>query len=185
MLRGLSAGMRAGWLAAALAACACAARADGSLETAIKASYLYKLPPFVTWPAAVAGAPSDPFVICVVGEDPFGSVLDRAIAGQRVGPRPIIARRLPRASRSTGCQIMFIGGSAQQSVGDALSAMRGAPVLTVTDGPGPAGVINFVVDGGRVRFRIDDALAATDGLTISSKLLSLAVSVKPRAKVAP
>jgi hypothetical protein len=37
-----------------------------------------------------------------------------------------------------------------------------------------------VIHDNRVRFEIDDAAAARNGLTISSKLLGLALSVKPR-----
>jgi hypothetical protein len=56
-------------------------------------------------------------------------------------------------------------------------------VLTVTDSARdePArGIINFLIQNNRVRFEIDNGAAAESGLTISSKLLSLAVSVKPR-----
>jgi hypothetical protein len=57
------------------------------------------------------------------------------------------------------------------------------PLLVVTSqaAEGHKGIINFVIRDDRVRFEIDDAEAARRGLTISSKLLSLAVSVKPRA----
>ena len=61
--------------------------------------------------------------------------------------------------------------------------MRGSDVLTVTDGQadsGDVGIINFVVRDSRVRFDIDDAAAASAGLTISSRLLNLALHVKPR-----
>jgi len=57
-----------------------------------------------------------------------------------------------------------------------------APVLTVTDSIDALdakGMINFVVADNRVRFEIDDAAARRSGLVISSKLLSLALSVRP------
>jgi hypothetical protein len=116
----------------------------------------------------------------VVGADPFGDILDRVVAGQRVEGRPIIVRRMARALATSGCQIMFVGGSGAQSVESMLRVMHGAPVLTVTDGPAATGVISFAVEGGRVRFLVDDQQASEDGLSISSKLLALALSVKPR-----
>jgi hypothetical protein len=171
---------RAAQIAALLLAVLCpppVARAQDSLEAAVKATYLYKFAPFVTWPAPGA----DPsFAICVVGSDPFGALLDRAVAGQRVDQRPIIVHRLPVAAHDSACEIAFVGGSRSQSVADALRVLHGAPVLTVTDGPSTPGVIAFVIDQGRVRFRIDDEAAAENDLVISSKLLSLAVSVSPR-----
>ena len=155
----------------------------GSLEYPVKATYLYKFAPFVTWPDSAFNAPNSPFVICVLGEDPFGPVLDQAVSTQRIGARALVIRRLERVDRGSGCQILYLGVSRGQSESDALAAVRGAPVLTVTDAARsePQGVIHFVVQDNRVRFQIDDQAAAQNGLTISSKLLSLAVSVRPRA----
>jgi len=56
-------------------------------------------------------------------------------------------------------------------------------VLTVTDGAGPPGargIIHFTLKDRRVRFVIDEAQAAERGLSISSRLLALAVSVRQR-----
>jgi hypothetical protein len=166
---------------AATAALAAPARAGGpSLETAIKATYLYKFAPFIEWPEAGA-APGGPFVLCVVGSDPFGALLDRAVAGQSVDTRPIVVKRLDSASaqKAAGCQIMYLGGSPAQSVADAVKAIRGAPVLTVAEGQGAGAVIGFVVRDQRVRFVIDIHAAAENNLKISSKLLSLALEVQP------
>jgi hypothetical protein len=152
--------------------------AQSSLELAVKASYLAKFAPFVEWPATAPASPK--FAICVVGRDPFGPLIDRAVAGQSLGGKPLMIERLKVADPQAPCRIAFIGGSRQQPVKDAVRVLKGAPVLTVTDGSDAAGVIEFVVSGGRVRFRVDDGIAADDGLTISSKLLSLALSVTPR-----
>ncbi len=151
----------------------------GSLERAVKATYLYKFAAFVEWPKTVFRSPESPFILCVAGEDPFGPVLDEAVAGQRVSGRAIAVRRMPVAARDSGCDILFAAGSPAQSVAAALAAVRGTPVLTVTnsEGAGEArGIINFVIEDGHVRFEIDSAAATVNGLVISSKLLSLAVS---------
>jgi hypothetical protein len=171
-------------LALALTGLAGMARADG-LETAIKATYLYKFAPFVEWPDSAFAGPTSPFALCIVGADPFGSVLDRAVQGQHVGERPIVVRRLDTAQRAVGCQVVYLAGSPGQSVAEALKALRGAPVLTVADGRAAGAMINFELRDQRVRFEIDDAAAADAGLNISSKLLSLAVEVQRRNGKAP
>jgi YfiR/HmsC-like len=165
-------------LALALIAWPSAAAAD-SLETAVKATYLYKFAPFVTWPGG-----GQSFTICVVGPDPFGPVLDRAVAGQQANGRAIVVRRLAQADRAQACDIVYLGGT-EDGVREALRRLHGAPVLTVTDSGAAPGVIDFVIDQGRVRFRIDDEAAAENGLVISSKLLGLAVSVNPRRGARP
>jgi hypothetical protein len=83
------------------------------------------------------------------------------------------------------CQIAYLGGSRAQPVKEALRVLRGAPVLTVTDGPAAPGVVDFAIADSRVRFRIDEATATDDGLTISSKLLGLALSVTQRQVSGP
>ena len=159
-----------------------AAKADEPLELAVKATYLYKLAPFVTWPASAWADQGAPLVICIQGKDPFGPLVDRAIAGQRVAGRPVAVKRLPRIDGASGCQIAYIGGSDVQPEAVALKEIGRAPVLTVTDeahGPGVAAAdVHLVLSEGRVRFMIDNAQAQQQGLAISSKLLALAVRVK-------
>jgi len=148
---------------------------------AVKAAYLARLAPFVYWPTSLFAQPTDPLVLCVQGDDPFGGRLDQLTAGEGVGSHPIIVRRLPRLDADSGCQIAFLGGSAAQSQAAALRLLEGQPVLTVTDADaegGAKGMVRFVLMDGRVRFVIDASRASQSGLGISSKLLALAVDVK-------
>jgi len=154
-----------------------AARAGESLESGIKATYLYKFAPFVDWPAGAFASPDAPVTICVAGSDPFGPSLDQVAGRERVGGRGIAVKHLASVGSGSGCHIAYLGGSAEQPVGQSLAALRGQPVLTVTDGAesGAHGIISFIVVDGRVRFQIDNAMAEENHIVISSKLLSLAV----------
>jgi len=149
-----------------------------SLEYAIKAAYLYKLAAFVNWSA------SSPLRICVIGDDPFKTVLDQAVNGVSVAGRPVQISRYDAAQPTMACQIAYVAGSSAQSRADALKALKGAPVLTVTDqgsDSDPAseeGVVNFVLTDNRVRFDIDQHQAVEDHLALSGKLLSLAIEVR-------
>ncbi|GAA0240461.1 YfiR family protein [Rhodanobacter caeni] len=152
-----------------------------SLEYAVKATYLYKLAPFVNWPAQEFATPDAPFRICVVGDDPFGDFLENAVAGRRFGNHPFEVRRLDTLTPDANCQIAFLGHVPSQGVAQALEAVKGRSVLTVLDSnvPDRGGIIQFVIAQGRVRFEIDTAAAARNHLTISSKLLNLALVVRP------
>jgi hypothetical protein len=158
------------------------AHAQDNDEASARAAFLVKLAPFVDWPARPSA--TDPFVICVVGKDPFGVVLDRAIVGQSAAGRPIVTKRLVRVERDAGCQIMYLGGSPAQTARDALAAVHAMPVLTVTAGGRAPGIVDLAPGTDPIRFRIDDRAAAESGLKISSKLLGLAVSVRPRVNPA-
>ena len=149
-------------------------------ETAVKAAFLPRFARYVTWPAAAAPKNSDPFVLCVIGDDPFGGALEQAARSQSIDGRRITVRHLDSAAGADGCQVAFLGGTGRQPVGQLLAALGRKPVLTVTDARdgGQRGLIHFSIVGGRVRFFIDQAGAERRGLTISSRLLALAVGVR-------
>lgn len=156
-----------------------AAGAAGSLEAPVKATYLYKFVPFVEWPAAAFTSPTQPVVLCVLSDDRFGAVLDQAVRGQKIGARSIAVRRLTRAEKATGCHVLYLSAPRAPAAAATLQSAHGAPVLTVTDqADGAGGIVNFVLRDNRVRFTIDSRAAAEHGLTISSKLLSLALDAR-------
>ncbi|HKT76606.1 MAG TPA: YfiR family protein [Sphingobium sp.] len=175
---------RRGWarlgllLAGALIAQPGEATPSTALEQAVKASFLFKFAPFVEWPPTAFSAGDKAFLICVAGEDPFGSVLDDVVRGQRMANRPVRVRRLGPTGSPTGCHMLFAGRSAESAYAP-FAPLAGQPVLTVSDrNGGPTGaMIQFVMQAGRVRFQIDDGAARACKLKISSKLLALAVAV--------
>lgn len=154
------------------------AQQDISLEYAVKATYLYKLAPFVNWPPNTFTSPDAPFDICVLGRDPFGHFLEKAVAGRRLGTHPFKVLRFDAMGAGDDCQIVFIHYPRSEQVRAALHALDGKPVLTVTDsedGGHSGSIVQFVIRRGHVRFEIDNAAAARNHLAVSSKLLGLAV----------
>ncbi|MBV8685207.1 MAG: YfiR family protein [Alphaproteobacteria bacterium] len=165
-------------LLAALALGAPAARAQPS-DLAVKAAFLPKFAGYVGWPGG-GGGPRAPLVLCVIGGDPFGRMIDEAVRGQQVDGRPIAVRRLAGTEGAESCQLAFVQGANPRATQQMLAALRGRPILTVTDSrAGPArGMIFFVVEGGRVRFHIDQVQAQQSGLTLNARLLAIALSVR-------
>jgi hypothetical protein len=158
--------------------------ADASLEYAVKAAYLPKFSPFITWPEGSFASATAPVNICLLGADPFGGKLDQEAGALKAGERPVVVRHLAEPDPEASCQLLFMGaGDDPALVEGTLDAMKGRPVVTVTDsGLKAHGVISFVIDANHVRFDIDDAAAMQDGLTISSKLLGLAHAVRQRSQ---
>lgn len=175
---------RAGWVAFIMCLIllpGVSLRAD-PLEYAVKAAYLTKFGIYVEWPEATFSSPESPINLCIVGEDPFGPALDKAASNQHIGARAIAIRRLKTVTHESGCQILYIGSADTAYVEKAIEAIRGGAVLTVTDVDSAMtmGVINFVIQNNRVRFNVDETAAAQNDLTLSAKLLSLALNVKAR-----
>lgn len=159
------------------------ALATDSLEYAVKAAFIYKFAPYVEWPASSFSSSTSPLVVCVVGDDPVSAILDQAVVGQQVNSHPIIVRHLQTAEKASDCEIAYVASADEQIVASSLASMRSAPILTVTDAdrtPDAVGIIGFTIRDHHVRFNIDDSTAEGAGLIISSKLLSLANSVKAR-----
>lgn len=147
------------------------------LALEIKATFLVKFGAYVGWPPAIL-ADGAPLTICTVGATGMDDLVDAAAQGQNMGGHAVQVRHLATIDRNSGCEIALLGA------GVAADALRGAPVLTVTDGAPAAqrGMIDFRIVDGHVRFSIDQATATASGLTISSKLLQIALSVRQGAR---
>lgn len=162
-------------LAGVVVGCMNVGLAQPAPERAAMAAFLLQLPAFFEWPDSAFGSSADPFRLCVVGEDPFGAMLEGRPEAQVVGKRALIIEREKAISPGEHCQVMYIGGEAD-FVAQSLAAVSGTPVLTVTDAQtGDKGIVNFVAAQDRVRLQVDQQAARRNHLNVSSKLLDLAV----------
>jgi len=154
--------------------------APSPTEYEIKAAFLYNFARFVEWPPESGHDPGAPFVIAILGHDPFGPVLDETVAGKAVGGRPIEVRRVSRVEEAREAQIVFVAPSERPNMAAILKAVGRPGVLTVGDTDGFAsqgGAINFTLQARRVRFEINPAAAEQARLKMSSQLLKLATLV--------
>lgn len=158
---------------------ATAAHAQPS-EAAVKAAFLPRFARYVTWPPTSTPKAGESFILCVIGDDRFGRLLDDAVRAQSIEGRSVTVRRLQDGANAGACHVAFVAGTKQQPVGQLLAAIGRRPILTVTDASngGQRGMIHFSIQSGRVRFFIDQGAAQQRGLNISSRLLALAVGVK-------
>jgi hypothetical protein len=151
--------------------------ADEPPEYQVKAVFIFNFSHFVEWPAQSLGAPGDPFVIGVLGSDPFGARLDEAVRNERIEAHPLVVRRFRTANELSACQILFIDRSEAARLGTILAALGHRPVLTVSEIGAAAqdgAIIQFAMESNRIRLRINVESARLAGLMISSKLLRLA-----------
>lgn len=148
----------------------------------MQATYLPKFARYVDWPATRQLAPGRPFQLCVIGEDPYGHLLDSAAAAEQIDGHGVEVLRLPDDRGADACHLAFVQGREPADTGRLLLALRTQPILTITAAGAGAqrGMINFATISGRVRFFINEAEAHQRGLTISSRLLALAAGVTQR-----
>lgn len=156
-------------------------------EYEVKAAYLLNFGKFIKEPAAPTSPETNKFTICVMGDDPFGQVLDSTVRGEKIGGKPVAARRIKRAQDTAGCQVLFISRSEEKQVRKILPSLNKAGVLTVSDMPGfldRDGMIQFTLMENRVRFEVNLDAVQGAGITLSSELLKVASSVKGKNREA-
>jgi hypothetical protein len=149
-------------------------------EYEVKAAYLYNFSRFVQWPVAAA-AKGDSFPICVIGQDPFGRILDAALAGETVDNKTVVAKRVAKPQEAVNCRVLYVSLSEDSRLKEILAALDKSGVLTVSDIPDfsqRGGMIEFVTVAKRVRFAVNLTSAEEAGLMLSSDLLKVAVTVR-------
>jgi hypothetical protein len=149
-------------------------------EYQLKAVFLFNFAQFVDWPPAAFPDPQTPLVICVLGEDQFGSNLDETVRGEKVNDRPLVVERYRRLDDIRTCHILFVSRSENDHLMQIVSALQGRNILTVSDAAGFAlhgGMVQFVTDKNKIRLDINLDAAKAASLTISSKLLRPATIV--------
>lgn len=147
-------------------------------EYKLKAAFIFHFSQFVDWPSNCFANNKAPFVIGVLGKNPFGAELEQTIHGKLVGSRPLAVVEFASLAEATNnCHILFISSSEEPKLPEIVSGLNGLNILTVSevDNFGEAGgMIHFVREGTKIRFRVNEGAAVRSGLKISAKLLSLA-----------
>jgi len=149
-------------------------------ESTVKAAFLYKFAGYVQWPDAPTGAAATPIMIGVVGASDFAQELSQITQGRTVSDRPINVRRLADGDSIEDLHILFIAQEEKARLQDLLAAVRGRPILTVTESEGAlsdGSIINFTVDEQRVRFEVSLYAAQLSQLRLNSRLLAVARQV--------
>lgn len=152
-------------------------------ESEIKTAYLYNFALFTKWPTAAFETPNSPFIIAILGDDPFESDLEKGLARANVGSRSIEIRRVPSGGSPPKCHLLYISNSEKARVDEILDEVKGKPVLTVAE------IDPFCRIGGSIRFmrgnktivlRINPKRAESQGLKISSDLLAIAEIIEEK-----
>jgi hypothetical protein len=158
-----------------------AAQQPKASEIEVKAAYLYNFGRFVQWSPAAAASKGNSFPICVFGQDPFGAVLDTTLSGESIDGKAVVAKRVSKAQDALDCRVLYISASEDSRLKEILVGLDKAGVLTVSDIPQfsqRGGMIQFVVVANKIRFEVNLMSAQEAGLTLSSDLLKVAVTVR-------
>ena len=146
-------------------------------EYALKAVFLYNFVRFIDWPDSAFNTRNAPLVIGIVGEDPFGFMLNEAIAGENYHGRPIQIEHFAGSRDIRRCHLLFVNQSNADQIPQILQAVAGKNVVTVGETNyflDQGGMIALTAEQNRVRLRINSAALRNARLNVSSKLLQVA-----------
>lgn len=154
----------------------CLAGNPAQEEFQVKAAFLYNFARFTSWPSSDSGS----FRLCILGSDPFNGFID-SLHDKPVHDQPLVIARIKEVSEAEHCQLLFISKSLSEQVDEIITALGRRPALTVSDMDnfiGRGGIIGFLMVDNKIRFEINITESSRAGLSISSRLLTLATTVK-------
>ncbi len=156
-----------------------ALHAQQTSEDRLRAAFLYQLAQYITWPQT---APSkEPFRICVYGYTGFSSTLESAVGGKRIDNRPVRVLNLKRPDEIAQCQMVYLGFDDRREIAEFVGRWSYPRVLMVGESEGFAelgGMVNLVLDAGRVNFEVNLAATRRAGVSLRSQLLRFAKLVQ-------
>ena len=151
-----------------------------NIEYHVKAGFLGNFAKFVRWPAAFLPKSDRPYVLGILGDDPFGSVIDQAIDGFTIGGKSVVIKRFSDRTLLEFCHILFISRSQKAHLDDIFANLEGVSTLTVSEMDEfckKGGMINFIFVESNIRFEVNPDAARKAQLKLSSNLLSLAKAI--------
>ncbi|HVZ80247.1 MAG TPA: YfiR family protein [bacterium] len=147
----------------------------------LEAAYLVHFLEFVGWPESAFADPKSPYVIGVLGEDPFGEKLSRLTSGRLFNGRTVIIKKFGGYDPEEGddlraCHVLFVAGSEKDRLPIILKILRRAPVLTVSEiekFPLYGGILAFDQEGKKIRLYVNPKAAKGAQLQFSARLLQV------------
>ena len=150
-----------------------------------KALYLFNFAKYTEWPKEAFSDDSAPFVLGILGQDPFRSDID-IIKGKVIKGRKLVIKYFRSVEEVTGCHLLFICSSETNNLAQILQALDHSHILTIAEAEGfleQRGMINLVPEQKSpgtqvVSFEINQAAAEKANLKLDAQLLRLAKKTK-------
>jgi hypothetical protein len=152
-------------------------------EVTLKGAFLFNFARFTEWPADALQADAA-MSTCVLGDRAVGDAFARTVKGKQLAGRAIGVTIIAPTGPLPTCHLIYLSGIASSRIAEIVSALRDMPVLTVSDSEEftkRGGIIQFFVESGKMRFRINARSAKRARLQLSSRLLALAEVVDEEA----
>ena len=156
----------------------CARAQSPTDEYRVKAAFIFHFAQLVDWPDDAAKPGSDPFAVCIFGDDPFRGALEESMSGKKIDERPVRINHAKAPAEIQGCRVLFVADAEMKRFPSLLTGLKDTAVLTIGDSEEfvlqRGGIIGFCLEDNKIRFDVNLDAANRARLKISSRILLLA-----------
>ncbi|SMO45927.1 protein of unknown function [Saccharicrinis carchari] len=146
-------------------------------EPMFKALFMFNFAKYIEWPNQDT---EREFIIGVYGNDPIIEELNKLASSRKVNNKIIVVRHVSSPSEVPNANIIFLSGKASGNMKQLTSYFKGKPTLIITENTNycarGAG-INYVMQGGKLKFEIKKSNITSHGLNVDPKLISLGIEI--------
>ncbi len=149
-----------------------AEKLESTGEYESKSTFLYYFLKYSEWPNQKG---IKEYKIAILGKDPFGEKIN-ILKKQKVLGKTISIHKVKSVEDALDCHLLFICDSEKDRYQNIFSVLETRPILTVGENEGflkAGGMINFIREDKKIRYKIQAAKVKKSKITISSYLLRL------------
>lgn len=136
---------------------------------------------YIKWPETAFKAKDAPFVIAILGKDPFGKLLSELLKGKKVAEHPIKIVNFPDVEKLQECQLLFVPSASEKQLAKVAEYYKDKPTLIVSESVASIGIgahIGLYIEESKLSFTVNVPAAKQTKLEFSSELLKLAKKPK-------
>lgn len=158
----------------------CPPASAGQEEIKLLAVFFGRFASYIELPERTAGS----YVITLLDDNPFGSMLDELYRGKMVGGKPVVVRYATKLEQVGQTDILFITLVNPRSRQEAIDYALKNAILSISTATGFAergGIIQVDFVQQQTRIKINHAAAVKSNIRIGAPLLSLATVIRGEA----
>lgn len=142
----------------------------------VKSAFLYNFIKYITFEQESKEKSFSAFNVCVLGDDPFGSVLDK-MSRRKAKGKNVFVKRMQQVEQVDQCHLVYVSQSKKGSLNEVFAFVENKPIATVSDITNfvdKGGVLGFVEVDNRIGIEVNLTHARRANVRISALLLEIA-----------
>ncbi len=147
-------------------------------KSMFKALFMFNFAKYIEWPNQ---EPKNDFVIGIYGNDEIITELKKLAAARKINNRTIVVKSVKNLSEIPNANVFFIPSQHSGKIEEITAFFADKPTLIISDkadlctkGAG----INYVMQGGKLKYEVCKRNITSHNLNIDPKLISLGIEIK-------